>query len=66
MYSRDFDSGKRTTDNERMNVLADLIALRNVGIKVTLTIKLAEVGERAPNCSADTQNMSDRFAIDNR
>jgi len=45
--------------------LADLISLRDVRIKITLAIELGKIGERAADCDAKPQNMSDGFAINN-
>src|SRR3989338_2907295 len=47
-----------------MFILADLIALRNVGIKITLAVELCEVSTRAADRFADAQDMPHRFSID--
>src|SRR3989344_167977 len=49
-----------------MFILTDLIPLRNVGIEVTLAVKLTEVRNNSIDRRTDTEHMPHRFPIDDR
>ena len=66
MYTRDRDAQELSARYKRMHILANLIALRNIRIEITLTIEFAEVGKCALNRGADAQDVSHCFAIDDR
>src|SRR3989344_6556180 len=57
---------KLATSDERMLVLAYLISLRNVRVEVTLAVELCRISKCAAHCSAEPQDMTDCFAIDDR
>src|SRR5690242_8830618 len=66
MHARDFYSSKLATFDERVLILTDLISLRDVRVKITFAIKLAEVGELAAHGAAGSHDVLHRLPIDDR
>src|SRR3989344_3559025 len=66
MHTRYINASERASRNKRMNILTDLIALRNVRIEITFTIKLRKIRNGPVDRGTDTQNVFDGIAIHNR
>ena len=66
MHACDRYPFEQSSRDERIFILADLIAFRDIGIKIVLPIKLGEVGNGGTNRFSHLENVFDRFLIDDR
>ncbi len=66
MHARNRDAGELPAHDERVLILAYLIALRDIRIEIALAVELAEVGGGAPDRGSNTQNVPHCGEIDDR
>ena len=63
MYAGNFDSCQFSAGNDRIFVLRDLIAFRDIGIKIIFAVEFGEVGNIAIHREADFDDPLDGFLV---
>src|SRR3989344_4787985 len=66
MHACDINSCERASGYKRMDILANLVTLRDVGIEITLAVKLGKVGKRTADRGAYTKNVPGRLSVNDR